>query len=537
MLLLSIESFGAVVSDNDGSAFITKAEFDSLKINFQSQIDQYNTSIDSKIDGAIASYLAGIMVSKKENVDLVDWWNEARFMDDIMMYSKQVTYTSSSDKTVSTLRWHRPNTGNRIEIESSTLAIASQIGEEYGPGIAWRVGGNIPSKAGTGVQNAKSGIGGWQPNVDRYALAPTLLFLWKDGNGDWVFNSTEPGLRSGKHVNTWSISTHKLIASSRNLWELGYSNVNVTPDNNSGAFQILAPASGKLINFKIWFHTGSTQDWVQDSPDTQYIIMPYRFGPLPISCPQTNIDMTSLNTTELRTMDMYNSTDDQTKEGNNFIYLMLGRSQTWKVLTAHRLGISAVGTQTKDNSDSKKSNITYNVTNRFMTYIFSLNSTNTLSTGTHSGTIAFPLWDEDTVNELKNGRFYYKDRAIKIGQGIPLGNNPISGSGKADIKIMFEKKNVQTGADATDKKVGVKIKKNDFLSSGEYATGKVGKSETTVTFNDSFWMDAGYEYDLEVDMKKGEQIWLQLSPAGGAADIYTGNYARLTKLTVEYEIE
>ena len=65
VVLMSIESFAAVVSDNDGSAFITKAEFDSLKNNFQSQIDQYNTSIDSKIDGAIASYLAGISVAKK----------------------------------------------------------------------------------------------------------------------------------------------------------------------------------------------------------------------------------------------------------------------------------------------------------------------------------------------------------------------------------------------------------------------------------------------------------------------------------------
>ena len=74
---MSIESFGAVVSDNDGSAFITKAEFDSLKNDFQSQIDQYNTSIDSKIDGAIASYLAGIKVEKKQQkrIVLANWNN------------------------------------------------------------------------------------------------------------------------------------------------------------------------------------------------------------------------------------------------------------------------------------------------------------------------------------------------------------------------------------------------------------------------------------------------------------------------------
>ena len=30
VILLNIESFAAVVSDNDGSAFITKAEFEAL---------------------------------------------------------------------------------------------------------------------------------------------------------------------------------------------------------------------------------------------------------------------------------------------------------------------------------------------------------------------------------------------------------------------------------------------------------------------------------------------------------------------------
>ena len=49
-----------MVSDNNGSAFITKAEFEALKDDFNSQIDNYNKSISSKIDGAIANYLASI---------------------------------------------------------------------------------------------------------------------------------------------------------------------------------------------------------------------------------------------------------------------------------------------------------------------------------------------------------------------------------------------------------------------------------------------------------------------------------------------
>ena len=42
---MSINSFVAVVSDNDGSAFITKTKFGSLKNDFQNQIDQYNISL------------------------------------------------------------------------------------------------------------------------------------------------------------------------------------------------------------------------------------------------------------------------------------------------------------------------------------------------------------------------------------------------------------------------------------------------------------------------------------------------------------
>ena len=81
--LLSINSFAAVVSDNDGSAFITKAEFDSLKNNFQNQLNNYNTNIDSKIDNAISSYLSGIKqerVSKVNTAFVLDGDNDAKII-------------------------------------------------------------------------------------------------------------------------------------------------------------------------------------------------------------------------------------------------------------------------------------------------------------------------------------------------------------------------------------------------------------------------------------------------------------------------
>ena len=62
---MSINSFAAVVSDNDGATFITKAEFESLKNDFQTQINRYNSSIDNKISGTVASYVQGIKISDK----------------------------------------------------------------------------------------------------------------------------------------------------------------------------------------------------------------------------------------------------------------------------------------------------------------------------------------------------------------------------------------------------------------------------------------------------------------------------------------
>ncbi|MBR0038481.1 MAG: hypothetical protein IJP71_00575 [Lachnospiraceae bacterium] len=71
VVLMSIESFAAIVSDNDGSAFVTKAEFEAMKKDFADQVTNYNESIDRKIDGAIAAYLAGLRISTKYTLNSI----------------------------------------------------------------------------------------------------------------------------------------------------------------------------------------------------------------------------------------------------------------------------------------------------------------------------------------------------------------------------------------------------------------------------------------------------------------------------------
>ena len=91
-LMLNNIVCAVAVSDNDGSAFITKAEFDSLKNNFQSQINQYNTSIDNKIDNAIATYIAEITVAKKiEQTSLINKLSSQHFTKDFNYFGKSTT--------------------------------------------------------------------------------------------------------------------------------------------------------------------------------------------------------------------------------------------------------------------------------------------------------------------------------------------------------------------------------------------------------------------------------------------------------------
>ena len=48
VMLMSIESFSAVVGDSDGAAFVNKKEFENLKNELNGQLDIYNDSLNGK---------------------------------------------------------------------------------------------------------------------------------------------------------------------------------------------------------------------------------------------------------------------------------------------------------------------------------------------------------------------------------------------------------------------------------------------------------------------------------------------------------
>lgn len=56
--VMSTNVFAAVVSDNDASALVTKAEFEAYQANFNNKIGTYVSNMTGYIDQAIVVYLA-----------------------------------------------------------------------------------------------------------------------------------------------------------------------------------------------------------------------------------------------------------------------------------------------------------------------------------------------------------------------------------------------------------------------------------------------------------------------------------------------
>ena len=68
IVVLNIHTF-ATSSSNDGSQFVTKADFDSLVTDFNKKMNEYQSGLNAKIDNAVANYIAGMSAISTQNID------------------------------------------------------------------------------------------------------------------------------------------------------------------------------------------------------------------------------------------------------------------------------------------------------------------------------------------------------------------------------------------------------------------------------------------------------------------------------------
>ena len=217
VVLMSINSFGAVVSDNDGSAFITKAEFDSLKNDFQRQIDQYNTSIDSKIDGAIASYLAGVSLSSSRPVPvLIRNYEQLKWQKSWKLWGKFKEWT---DRTTIGLQvssdWFTPGADRRLTWRDDNFEIFDKLQHSFGAFSLFLKGDITAVERGfLLIRNSPHGQSGQQQTSPLFVIK----YIWDEASNQYKINETEPFwniFSLNYHINTY---IHKPIAGAA-LWQ------------------------------------------------------------------------------------------------------------------------------------------------------------------------------------------------------------------------------------------------------------------------------------------------------------------------------
>ena len=98
ILMLNITSYAAV-GGNDGSAFVTKAEFDAIVNTFNEQMDNYESSMITKIDGSIANYISAR--SNYRLVTLLDYATQVKNMGSqyITFYNYPTSAFATSKKS------------------------------------------------------------------------------------------------------------------------------------------------------------------------------------------------------------------------------------------------------------------------------------------------------------------------------------------------------------------------------------------------------------------------------------------------------
>lgn len=184
----SVEIYATVVSDNDGSAFISKAEFDSLKNDFQSQLNQYNTAIDSKIDSSIASYLAGIQIAAQER--LTNYITNAK---------------KNSEDNVGFMLYGSPKNSRSYNDGYYDVEAAYAVGNEWGVGVGSNVTGSglynyimmnnekayDASIAFVDYKGTSQSGGEWTGNVKDFKSAYYWINLPFKGDGETYKNITD----------------------------------------------------------------------------------------------------------------------------------------------------------------------------------------------------------------------------------------------------------------------------------------------------------------------------------------------------------
>ena len=534
----------AVVSDNDGSAFITKAEFDSLKNNFQAQLDSYNSSIDSKIDSAIASYLAGITVEKSRKIEpLISNYQEIRWMHGPYMYftnRKFTAYADADGNYTDKTQWQIINPDNR----------RGCIGDGYTWFHDWLYVGfkqlaitmmlhpfNVPWAWGT--HRAES----------NHSRGPSIFAALTKEGSKWAVYNENGGLQAERgHASRLYTRIHRGESVGAGDWSNVLSGNTIANGNNSDLrLTNNGLGDGEILNYTITnIKWGAGSSWPTDAKVKSVIKQIY--NPSFIETEECNLWYQGDGGRALKTgcgFEGYMG-DNYSRVGNNLV-----EDNRWKTERQFKGDMNNFIFGMWGANVSGDTNAAPPIIKNDYTYYIDLSGSpnyvpvpfrakacglglqdqyqdgdlrGTVQAGPHTLgdiTLRFPLFYRVRWADMLSGEFKYKGESICKSDGYPIVDN-IEKDGKIKLKIKYEEKTDNDTSVVTltpDQKIKTYFKNKPFTdTSGTYYEGytNIDGTGTQVELNGNEWnQDAttgSREITVNIPVKKGDIIWMRIDP-------------------------
>ena len=567
VLLFSINTFAALVGDNDGAAFITKAEFDSMKNDFQSQLDKYNSSIDNKVDGAIAAYLSGIKVAKQLKLKpLVERYKDIYWLHDFSLYSIKKTWNSWSSYSDSSAGNYTPDYTNRLGYSFYMNDRGARI--IYHHHNLWG-GFELPFRMAFASDNT-----GATRNSARQAgdNGCHILALKVDENS--VIETSNPLVQHNRVFYYWDRFGHDVWGSGNSDAFGSLFSVRISDNPTWGwkfTVEPMTPDANSYLKMKFhlqWKQSGTT--WKDrwnvvnfTSNDTEvFPTLPTAYG----------TQDSWVESSTLVTFPMYDykapSEAQAAADQEKVVNMMIGTSTNcklvilWNLKTGGRTGQNpmvgpaewyggddinpTVGTgyMFPDWSrwDKKTVSATFDLP-EYVALIAKPNSNTTPGgwifnqwpTGLYDSSkstanISIPVTTTFYIKDyVKSPTAVYKNRNLNITAGIPIAED-VSDNGKLKVVIKAIKKyDDVTKAELTDANAKIRFKKSNFTNTTtDYCTGTEDtETSASKTFNGSTNINIK-DKTFYIDVKKDDTVWMNIDP------ITLGQHIKLTSMEVTH---
>lgn len=547
VFLINVNIFASVVSDNDGSAFITKAEFDSLKNNFQSQIDSYNTSIDSKIDSAIASYLAGIKVETSTDIKpLVSNYTDIKWKNDLYMKLTTREFSNYNTYTDTSYGWQIPVFTNYRMLRAGRYHFSgiqySDIEQhtfsfEFNASKLWFLPTDRWFPSGEGVSSARTTTCG-----------PLVIHSKPNEKAPQINTGTnvlyyETQMRDSAYPAIVNYSGGTIGNQFYN-----YFRGNQRVSTGDGAYEV-TKESDDIIAFKLKWH--NMNSWGADIGSTQYVSDIFRikkqnagYGSADITDVRTNLPGSVWGSGALGEFNPHlvcNAFPDSSQldiDRNTLKFMFLGNTTNTKVNCAVRNATSRFSDWAEyDFSNSEMGSFVANTNSSVRANRNGQNWGDQFQFCDDTGTIiepilSLPLWPQYYLKDLINPDFKFDGSGLQIGGGIPIANKILKkGILKVTLKYTVADDDV-TSSTTPSQDIYLSFKKADFLDTADsYYTDNDGN-----LLKDKLWepttTDTTYNVDIPVEV--GDNVWFRIGPKDRTA---TGLYAKINDMTVKLVLD